>query len=350
MKTRARRTLALSSLLTTFAVHPLAADPPPAPLSCGPPPAAYTSLRHTTLTQGRAIAAEIAADDVKAVYARFSSQYAKLLSEDQVRQVLDGLRTQGTVGSRQGEGVLLGSPHDHFYVGDYRYLTGYLEIKIGFDEAGAVEYLLLTPRQQPPDPNASYQTKTRLRLPFEGQWWVFWGGDTEAQNYHVIAPDQRHAYDFCVWRDGGTHRGEGTQNSDYWAWGQQVVAPADATVIEAVDDVPDNTPGVMNPSAPAGNHVELRFGDGEFALIAHLQHDSLTVHPGDHVKTGQRLGLCGNSGNTSEPHVHMHLQDRPKLFDEAIGLPLDFENYRADGKAVTRGAPTQGQFICADGG
>ena len=103
----------------------------------------------------------------------------------------------------------------------------------------------------------------------------------------------------------------------------------------------------MNPSAPAGNHVVLDLGNGEYTLLAHLQHGSLRVRAGDHVKAGQPLGLCGNSGNTSEPHVHMHLQDRPKLFGDAVGLPLEFEDYQADGTAVTRGVPTQGQFVCA---
>ena len=221
MKTRTPATLALLSLSAFLAVRHLTAGPPQPlpPLPCGPPPAGYTALRQKTLTEGRALAAGIAADDVKAVYARFSTQYAQALSVDQVRQVLDGLRAQGTIGSRLGEGVLLQGPETHFYIGDYRYHTGYLEMKIGFDGADAVDYLLLTPRPATPDSRASYHTKTHLRLPFDGQWWVFWGGDTQAQNYHVVAADQRHAYDFCVWRDGATHQGDGAQNSDYWAWG-----------------------------------------------------------------------------------------------------------------------------------
>jgi murein DD-endopeptidase MepM/ murein hydrolase activator NlpD len=63
------------------------------------------------------------------------------------------------------------------------------------------------------------------------------------------------------------------------------------------------------------------------------------------VEAGQVLGLCGNSGNSSEPHVHIHLQDRAGLFGSAVGLPLAFTNYLADGRHVDRGEPLQGQFI-----
>jgi hypothetical protein len=291
--------------------------------------------------------ASLAEGDVKAVYAHADPRFAQAVPQEQLTHLIGGVRAQGLIGACIGDGALLEGPTVRLYIGDYHFLTGYLEIKLGFDTTNAVNFVLLTPHPALPNPKAGYVTKTRLRLPFDGQWWVFWGGETEAENYHVIAPDQRHAYDFCVWKDGGTHQGDGSKNSDYWAWGRRVVAPASATVVEAVDGIEDNTPGVMNPKAVAGNHVVLDFGDGEYALIAHLQHGSVAVHPGDRVKAGQMLGLCGNSGNTSEPHVHMHLQDRAKLFHGAVGLPLAFDDYLTDGVMTKRGTPTQGQFICA---
>ena len=62
------------------------------------------------------------------------------------------------------------------------------------------------------------------------------------------------------------------------------------------------------------------------------------------MQAGQPLALCGNSGNTSEPHLHYHLQDTPRPFD-GDGLPALFESYSADGKAVARGMPLQGQVV-----
>jgi hypothetical protein len=183
-----------------------------------------------------------------------------------------------------------------------------------------------------------------LRLPFDGQWWVLWGGDTATMNYHVIAPDQRHAYDIVMWKDGSTHTGDGKKNEDYFCWGQPIVAPADATVTEVENGAPDNTPGVMDPEHKAGNHVVLDLGGGEYALIAHMQKGSVLVKVGDKVTRGQRLGLTGNSGNTTEPHVHFHVQDGPTLF-EGAGVPVWFDGVCTDGKPAARTSPVHGQFI-----
>ena len=190
-------------------------------------------------------------------------------------------------------------------------------------------------------------SKARLSLPFRGTWWVVWGGPTELQNYHVVAPDQRHAYDLLVWRRGATYRGVGTNNADYWAWGRPIVAPAAGTVVEAVDGIRDNRPQVEveNREAPAGNHVVVDLGNGEYALLAHMRKGSVRVRAGDRVGPGDLLGLTGNSGNSSEPHLHFHLQDRPELFTGARGLPVAFVGYRADGRRIARGTPVQGQFL-----
>jgi murein DD-endopeptidase MepM/ murein hydrolase activator NlpD len=160
----------------------------------------------------------------------------------------------------------------------------------------------------------------------------------------VVASDQRHAWDILVWRNGGTHRGDGKRLTDYWAFGRRILAPAAARVIEAVDGLPDNVPGHMDPQHAAGNHVVLDLGHGEYALIAHLRHGSVAVKVGDRVRTGQLLGRCGNSGNTSEPHVHFHVQDSPTLF-RAKGVPVEFSDYLADGRRVDHGIPLQGQFV-----
>jgi hypothetical protein len=189
-----------------------------------------------------------------------------------------------------------------------------------------------------------YQTQTTLRLPFEGNWFVFWGGRSALVNHHVASPSQRFACDFIIMKDGKSFEGNGIVNEEFIAWGKPVLAPGDGIITTVVNDVEDNAPRKMNPAAPAGNHVIIDHGNGEYSLLAHFQKGSITVKTGDSVKAGTVLGRCGNSGNTSEPHLHYHLQNSPN-FPEGRGLPAQFQHYSADGKDVERGEPHRGQTI-----
>jgi hypothetical protein len=202
----------------------------------------------------------------------------------------------------------------------------------------------------PPDPRRGRPARTVLRLPFDGRWWVVEGPRPEIGAHHLAASDQRHAYDFAIRRDGGTHRGDGRENADYWCWGRPVLAPAGGTVVTARDGVPDNRrPGVdTNIREAAGNHVILDLGGGEYALLGHLRNGSVLVRAGQRVRAGQPLGRCGNSGNSSEPHLHLHLQDRPEFRPGGpTGLPIRFRRHLADGVLRGLGAPLSGQFVRA---
>jgi murein DD-endopeptidase MepM/ murein hydrolase activator NlpD len=156
--------------------------------------------------------------------------------------------------------------------------------------------------------------------------------------------DQRFAYDLLVVKDGATHAGDGTKNEQFYAYNQPIVAPGAGQVVTVVDGVPDNVPGTMNPAKAAGNHVVIAHGNGEFSLLAHLKPGTIKVKVGQAVQAGQPVGLCGNSGNSSEAHLHYHLQNSAG-FGQGEGLPAQFLNYKADGKAVERGEPTQGQVV-----
>jgi hypothetical protein len=196
---------------------------------------------------------------------------------------------------------------------------------------------------------ADYRTKTPLRLPFHGEWFVFWGGRTIEENYHSVATDQRFAYDLVVVRDGRTHTGDGTLNEQYHCFGLEILAPGDGVVVVAHDGLPDNRPGVMDPANPPGNHLVLDHGNGEYSFLAHLQQGSVRVAVGERVAAGAVLGLCGNSGHSSEPHLHYHLQTTPD-FAAGEGLPAQFMDYDANGKPVGRGEPTRGQVVRPAGG
>lgn len=108
-----------------------------------------------------------------------------------------------------------------------------------------------------------------------------------------------------------TYRGELTKNENYLAWDQPILAVADGTVVKVVSEEPDITPGALPQGVPigesVGNRIILDIGDGIFAAYAHLRQGSPTVKVGDSVKRGQVIGRLGNSGNTSEPHLHFQL-------------------------------------------
>jgi murein DD-endopeptidase MepM/ murein hydrolase activator NlpD len=220
-----------------------------------------------------------------------------------------------------------------------------LVTQYAFTSAGKVAGFFVKPDVKIYDSKfLDYQTKTALALPFYGRWLVFWGGRTLDQNYHAATRDQRFAYDLIAVKDSADHSGSGRLNTDYYAFGQVIVAPAAGKVVEATDGVADNVPHQLNPKQPAGNHVILDFGNGEFGLFAHLKKGTVRVKTGNAVAAGDTLGLCGNSGNSSQPHLHFHLQNGPILF-AADGLPAPFTHFVADGKPVDKGEPVKGQVI-----
>jgi len=227
--------------------------------------------------------------------------------------------------------------------------AGVVVVLWAFSADGQVAGFRINPEpaaSPPPAPSAylDYQTKTPLRLPFDQAFFVFWGGRTVAQNYHAIDTNQRFAYDLVITRAGVTHAGDGRRNEDYYCFGQPILAPASGKVVDLVEGVPDNVPGQMNPAQVAGNRVILDHGDGEFSMLAHFRQGSFRVKLGDQVDAGAPLGECGNSGNSSEPHLHYQLQDGA-AFGQSAGLPAKFTNYIADDQPIQRGEPVKGQTI-----
>ncbi|MFI2259870.1 peptidoglycan DD-metalloendopeptidase family protein [Streptomyces tubercidicus] len=150
------------------------------------------------------------------------------------------------------------------------------------------------------------------------------------------------------------------RNEDFPAFGAPLLAVADATVVHAEDGQRDHLSRTSWPAAvyllalegPArtlgsgrrliGNHVVLDLGDGVYALYAHVRRGSLTVRTGDRVRTGETVGQCGDSGNSSEPHVHFQLMDAadPVVAHglpftwQGIGVPRNGETFEA-GKPLT---------------
>lgn len=169
---------------------------------------------------------------------------------------------------------------------------------------------------EPPNPPPPVARTAPLRLPFRGEWSVAWGGDNEADNVHINHNNQRRAADLYVeGEDGRTHRGEGGSNADYYAYGREILSAGKGSVVAVIDGVPDNTPGSMNGYFALGNAVIVKHSDEEFALYAHLQPGTIPLRVGQAVRPGTPIGRCGNSGNSSEPHLHFHVQDTSAVQD-----------------------------------
>ncbi|WP_246018432.1 peptidoglycan DD-metalloendopeptidase family protein [Pelagibacterium montanilacus] len=246
--------------------------------------------------------------------------------------------------------VVRATPQGEFYVRTGRWDNAETPVVMqwAFAEDGTILGFYVQPEPEAaPSQHLDYTTRADLRLPFEGEWSVYWGGRTVAQNYHAVDPIQRFAVDFVVERDGATFEGDPLLPENYHCWGQEILAPADGLVVAAVRDLPDQVIGETDPENPAGNHVILNLADDEYAFLAHLQAGSVQVQLGDEVSQGDVLGLCGNSGNTSEPHLHFHLQTTPDLL-EGEGIPAQFLDYAADGEPVDRGEPMRGQIVTAN--
>lgn len=164
-------------------------------------------------------------------------------------------------------------------------------------------------------------------LPFHGCWLVANGGVTPETSHSWEIPQQRYAYDFLIVdRDGRSFSGDDATNPEaYYCYGREILAPADGFVVALYADAPDSPINKRRPVCAAddlrGNFVLLNHGSGVYSLLCHLKPGSIYVHVGQAVARGERIARCGNSGNTTEPHLHFQLQ-AGRDFCTAPSLPI----------------------------
>ncbi|MEU4926164.1 M23 family metallopeptidase [Streptomyces yokosukanensis] len=161
-----------------------------------------------------------------------------------------------------------------------------------------------------------------LLFPLDGTWYVVQGGG-RVLNHHARIPEQRGALDLVALGPHGTRTRPGRDLTAYAAYGRPVRSPCDGRVISASNTVQDQKPGEIRYQPPYGNHVFVDTGR-EIIKLAHLRPGSVTVTKGDIVRAGQLLGEVGNTGNTTEPHLHIHA--------ERDGAGLDLEFIRIPGR------------------
>jgi hypothetical protein len=190
----------------------------------------------------------------------------------------------------------------------------------------------------------NYQTKTPLILPFNGTWLVSNGGRTPETNSHIRPVDQGpqnqlFAYDFRL-----DCTGKETKLEEYTVFGKEVLAPGDGIVIQIIDGSIDVLPGERDRSVGVGNAIIINHQNGEYSLLCHFKHNSIRVKVGDKIKQSHILGLCGNTGNTFQPHIHFNLQDGP-LMHKANALPAQFTKILVNKEEKNIYEPIRGQLV-----
>tara|TARA_R110000787_G_scaffold200643_13_gene311655 strand:+ start:994 stop:1965 length:972 start_codon:yes stop_codon:yes gene_type:complete len=206
-----------------------------------------------------------------------------------------------------------------------------LDFTISLDSDNKINGFYAAPHQLESKGPKLDRNITKMQLPFNEEWTVVWGGAKVEQNYHVAYKNQKYAYDLLMMKEGKSFKAGGKSNDDYYVFGKQVIAPCDATVVQVITEVKDNVPGEMNPKQLTGNTVVLKTEKSEFIMLAHFKEKSIAVKEGQKVKAGDLLGQCGNSGNSSEPHLHLSLQNVKNMM-EALGGKLFFKKIKVNGE------------------
>lgn len=278
--------------------------------------------------------------DFEAIYNQFSPEMQQALPRENAVPFLRSVWTQaGKITDRE---LLIEEDGEARYKAVHE--RAVFELTLAVNEAGQLAGLLIRPYTEPVKSTLA-RNLTPMGLPFKGEWTVVWGGDTKEQNYHVETPAQKGAFDLVITDEKeSSYRTTGETNEDYYAFGQEIYAPCDAEVLQAVDGIMDNVPGEMNRWYVPGNSVMLKTANNEYILLAHFKQNSVTVKAGDRVKRGQLLGLCGNSGNSSEAHLHFHIQSAAD-FSRADGVKCYFDQLLVNGEMKENHSPVQNEKV-----
>ena len=218
----------------------------------------------------------------------------------------------------------------------------------------------------------SHDGPVSLALPFTGRWLVQNSPARRVPSHGTDLLGSTYAIDFV----GVDDRGRTASRSDwrtvlatepnerFVGFDRPVLAPGDGEVVVVHDGEPDHEarrswtllPYALTqaqrlrggPAAVAGNHVGVALADGAHVFLVHLRRGSTRVAVGDRVRTGQVLGTCGSSGNSTQPHVHVQVTDDPDV-SRARGVPLTFRNFAEElrGRRVVRaeGIPADGSVV-----
>jgi len=196
----------------------------------------------------------------------------------------------------------------------------------------------------------SYQSFTKrfpnfgwiqIKLPFFGEWYISQGHNGE----HTHKGEWANAWDFIIVNSEAIQfKDDGNNLKDYYCYGQNVIAPADGSIVVVEDGIEDNIVGEVNTIKNWGNTIIIKHAEGLFSKLSHLQKGSITVKTGDNVHYGQIIGKVGNSGRSPYPHLHFQLQSTPYIGSKTLKYPIFA--YLENGKEIkTFSYPSTGQRV-----
>lgn len=241
---------------------------------------------------------------------------------------------------------------------------GYIRINLTFNDPEAVpralDHILTVTTNNPSPPNILPKMTERVGLipvnkeplliigpPLSGDRWI--AAVVGGEGYHRktvmplngrwVAPE-RWAVDYIrLDEKNRLLTGDLSRNESYPQYEQKVLAVRDGTILDVKDGMPDLTPPNMpqNPTiqSAGGNCVLQDIGNGFAAFYAHFSPGSIKVARGERVRKGQVLGLLGNSGNSSGPHLHFHIV-KGRLGIAANGFPYVVDSFKLKGQADSK--------------
>jgi len=166
-----------------------------------------------------------------------------------------------------------------------------------------------------------------LDLPVRGTWLAGHAGASEITNAHST---NRYAVDILkLGGDGRFYTEDEESVKGFYSYGEPVYAPADGCITEVVDGLECDIMSNNDTDNPGGNHVVIDIGEGKHVYFAHFKRGSIPVEEGQFVKAGTPVGRVGNSGNSTVPHLHMQVQNKPTSErDGRITYPFRFREMR----------------------
>lgn len=173
-------------------------------------------------------------------------------------------------------------------------------------------------------------SKNKYRLPFNGKWYVEYGGIKKEDSHSWDILTQRYAYDIEIRNNNNPYHDDYKKIENYYSYLEDIICPYDGWVISVENSyintrILENRPVINDINDPCGNHIIIKHPHNEYSFLCHFEKNSILVHEGELVKEGQVLGKVGNSGNTQGPHIHFHIQNTPDIIN-GKGIKITFKN------------------------
>lgn len=187
--------------------------------------------------------------------------------------------------------------------------------------------------------NVSSEAAIAIRSPLSEGEWIGAGPSNDSDHRRTLSAvdgrayiSQRFAMDWQkIGPNGNTYHDDEHKNEDYWSFGQPIHSVASGEVVAAVDSIADHTPHAPLPRVTLanlpGNFVIVRIAPNRYATYAHLKRGSIRVRVGQRVAAGEVIGLLGDTGQTTAPHLHFQITDAPSVL-ASEGVPFVLDQFR----------------------